>query len=101
MPRITGYSAARPSGVCCLESLSDAQRAGLGGSDALQVEQHRGGDERSGEAAAAGLVGAGDEPDAEPAVEVQQAPAGARPARLAGATRRRRDQSVPIRSGGQ
>ena len=61
MLRITGYSAARPSGVCCLESLSIAQRARLRGPDAVEVEQDGGGHQRPGQAAAAGLVGAGDE----------------------------------------
>ena len=69
--RITGYSAARPSGVCCLESLSSAQRPRLGGADAVEVKQHGGGHQRAGQAAAPGLVGAGHEAHAEPAIEAR------------------------------
>ena len=60
-----GYSVSRISSVCCLESLSARQRPQVGQRQPLVVEQHRGGDQRAGEAAAAGLVGAGHEARAE------------------------------------
>ena len=63
-----GYSASRISGVCCLESLSAEQRPQVAQRQRLVVEQHGGGDERTGEAAAAGLVGPGHPPEPEPAV---------------------------------
>ena len=60
-----------------------AQRAQLAGGERLVVEQHAGRDERPGETAAAGLVGAGDEADAEAAVEREQPLAAAGPPRAA------------------
>ena len=56
------------------------ERTNLGGPDRVEVEQHRGGHERAGEAPAAGLVGAGDEPRLEGAVEPEQPAGGGNPA---------------------
>ena len=80
--RITGIQLGAALGRLLLGVVEQPRARGLGGTDPLEVEQHRRGDhERSGEAAAAGLVGAGDEPDAERAIEREQlaarAPSGA------------------------
>jgi hypothetical protein len=69
----SGNSASRASASCCLESFSAAERADLAHAERLDVEQHGGGHKRAGEAAAAGLVGAGDPADAEAAVELEEA----------------------------
>jgi len=61
-----------------------AERPHLAGSDRVEVEQHGGGHERAGQAAAAGLVGAGDEPDAERTIESEQLAGGARTLLAAG-----------------
>src|SRR5204863_817789 len=50
-----------------------AEGAPIPEAEALEIDQHRGGDQRTGERAAAGLVGAGHEAGAERAVEVEQA----------------------------
>ena len=76
MRRITGYSAARPSGVCCFESLSVPSARASRRTDAVEIEQDRRGDQRAGQAAAAGLVGAGHEAHAQGPVEPEQPAAG-------------------------
>ena len=96
-----------------------AERAQLAGGERVVVEQHAGGDERSGEAAAPSLVGAGDEPKTEPAVEREQPFAAVRAAARAPARAlkpsagcsvlgpwrpqhaRRTALKMPMRSGGQ
>ena len=60
-----------------------SQRAQLARGERVVVEQHAGRDQRPGEAAAPGLVGAGDEAEAEAAVEREQPPAAAGPPRAA------------------
>ena len=67
--------------VVLLGVVERAERAQLARRQRVVVEQHRGGDERPGEAAAPGLVGAGDEPHAERAVEGEQAVAARAPPR--------------------
>ena len=86
-----GYRSSRASIECCLESLSARERAQVGQRQLLVVEQHRGGDQRPGEAAAAGLVGARHEAHAQPAVVTEEP----RPdrARRARAARRRAGSS--------
>ena len=71
--------------MCCLESFSALSARSSRVVSALVVEQHRGGDERAGEAAAAGLVGARHEADSERAVEGEQAVAAALVAGCGGA----------------
>jgi hypothetical protein len=63
--------------VVLLGVVQRAERADVGDRERLEVEEDGRGDERTGEAAAAGLVGPGDPADAQPAVELEQAPAGA------------------------
>ena len=71
--RITsGYSSSRISAVCCFESFSRRERAAVGEGQPLEVEQHRGRDERPGERAAPRLVGAGHVAAAELTVEREQ-----------------------------
>jgi hypothetical protein len=65
---------ARLGGVL-LGVVQGAQRAQLARGDRVVVEQHPGGDQRAGEAAAPGLVRAGHQARAERAVESEQAPA--------------------------
>ena len=82
--RITaGYISSRCSGFICLESCrpESARRSDV--RERLVVDQHRGGDQRPGEAAAPGLVGAGDEAAAEAAVEGEQAARAGQPAAVA------------------
>jgi hypothetical protein len=52
-----------------------AEGAAVGEREALVVDQDRGGDQRSRETAAAGLVGTGDEAALQPAVEGEEAAA--------------------------
>ena len=59
-----------------LRVVQRGERAQVAQGQALVVEQHRGGDERAGEAAAARLVGARHEAGAEGAVEAEEARAG-------------------------
>ena len=90
-------------GVCCLESLSAASARTLATApSALEVEQHRRGDERAGEAAPPGLVGAGDEAGAERAIEVEEPASRWRRLRGRAARLRRppRLRGVPMRLGG-
>ena len=49
-----------------------AEDTDLTGTDRVEVEQHRGGHQRAGEAASPGLIGTGDEPHAQRAVELEQ-----------------------------
>src|SRR6202042_3034171 len=49
-----------------------AEGTDLPGTDRVEVEQHRGGDERPGEAASPGFIGTGDEPHAQRTVELEQ-----------------------------
>ena len=103
--RITiGSSSSRASRVVLLGVVERAERAHLAHADALEVEQHGGRDERPGEAAAPGLVGAGDEARADRAVEVARAAGRSTPrglrrrarAALAGPRRsRRRSAAAP------
>ncbi len=71
-------------GVVLLGVVEGGQRADLADAESLDVEEHRGGDERAREAAAAGLVGTRDPADAQAAVEPEEpapgAALGARPA---------------------
>ena len=60
-----------------------AEGAAVGVREALVVDQDRGGDQRAGQAAAPGLVGAGDEAALQPAVEGEQAAAAGQPAPVA------------------
>ncbi len=86
-------------GVVLLGVVQRAERADLADAERLEVEEDGGRDERPGEAAAAGLVGARHPADAEAAVEAEQAPAGAPlGAWPAGAGR---PQRRPMRFGGQ
>ena len=72
-----GRAPRAPPRVCCLESLSARQRPQVGQADPLVVEQHRRGDQRPGQAAAPGLVGARHEAHAERPVEGEQPAAAA------------------------
>jgi len=65
-----------------------AQRAQLARGQHVVVEQHAGGDERTGQAAPASLVGAGDERHAEAPVKGEQAPPAVAAARAAPGTGR-------------
>ena len=78
--------------VVLLGVVERAQRAQLAGRQRLVVEQHRRRDQRPGETAATGLVGAGDETHAQPAVEGEEAVAARPPPRRpprAGVSRQR------------
>ncbi len=68
-------------GVHLLGVVQAGEGAAVGVGERLVVDQHRGGDQRAGEAAAAGLVGAGDPAAVEAAVEGEE-PTGARQAAL-------------------
>ena len=59
-------------GAALLGVVELAERAPVAQAEALVVDQHRGGDQRAGERAAPGLVGAGDVARAQRAVEAKQ-----------------------------
>ncbi len=59
-------------GVHLLGVVQAGEGAAIGVGERLVVDQHRGGDQRSGEATAPGLVGAGDPAAAETAVEGEE-----------------------------
>jgi hypothetical protein len=65
---------ARGRGVL-LGIVEGAEGAALGRTDALEVEEDGGDDERAGQASPSRLVGPGDEANPEAAVEAQQLPA--------------------------
>ena len=75
-----GNISSRRSSVICLESCRppSARRSAM--RERLVVDQDRGGDQRPGQAAAPGLVGAGDVAALEAAVEGEQAAAAGQPA---------------------
>jgi hypothetical protein len=81
--------------VVLLGVVEDAEGADLADAQRVHVEQDRRRDERAGQATAPGLVGPRDPADAEPAIELEQAPAGAALCRLAPARGRLRG----VRSG--
>ena len=78
---------ARLDGVL-LGVVERAEQAQLARGQRLVVEQHPGRHQRPGQAAATGLVGAGDQPEAEAAVEGEQPPAAAARRARAGASAR-------------
>ena len=69
-------SSSRRAGVCRLESFEQAERGAAAAAQPVHVEADGGRDERPGERAPAGLVGAGHEAHAEVAVVRQQAAPG-------------------------
>jgi len=64
-------------GVVLLGVVERGQRPHLADAERVDVEEHRRGDQRAGEASATGLVGTRDPPHAQATVELEQAPAGA------------------------
>ena len=104
-PRCAGRAERAPRGPrrVLLGVVERAERADVAHAEALEVEQHRRGDERAGEAAAPGLVGAGDEADAEARGRTGRAAVLSlrRSRRCAPATRRGSAQRRPMRLGGQ
>src|SRR6476661_5203259 len=64
-------------GVVLLGVVEQREGADVADAQRFDVEEHGGGDERAGEAAAAGLVGTGDPADAEAPVELEETAAGA------------------------
>ncbi len=88
--RTIGNSSSRASARVLLGVVQRAQRAQLARRQRVVVEQHACRDERPREAAASGLVGAGDQRHAEAAVEGEQATPASR-ARLRRARRRERE----------
>ena len=77
--------------VVLLGVVQRTQRAQLAGRQRRVVEQHRRGDERPGETAPPGLVGAGDEPHRQSPVEGEQAVADSR---AAGPSAERRSRAL-------
>ena len=75
--RTIGYRRSRASGSVLLGVVEGGQRATLGQRQRLEVEQDRGGDQRTGQATAPRLVGTGDEAHAQLAVVGEQPPAAA------------------------
>ncbi len=71
-PTTARKSSSRSSGATCFESFRLRERPDAMVAQARVVEQDAGDDERAGERAASGLVGARDEPRAEPPVEAEE-----------------------------
>ena len=69
-----------PLGLHLLRVVQAGERAAVRARERLVVDQDRGGDQRPGQAAPPGLVGAGDLAAAEPAVEGEEAARAGQPA---------------------